>query len=254
MLPGHMQFRICRRIRKSEPADAARCERAPRSPASSARASSRRIEEPLRHHPALTRALACAVRRVAHGSESCAFLQAPRESNRRRAGPCSHTSTTHGGKSTMTLTRRHRRHGMLAAIFAVATAGLVATDILAGMTETASAHPVRGCHTKTYPGFSVHHLHLYLSDPAVTVCKAYKSIGGGKYQGLLQDQRPRRSQTGSSHQRRNTRPHVFRERRNRHDQGPASGAAHLLQDLPSKWRGFRPLAVTPPRIALRPRR
>jgi hypothetical protein len=75
----------------------------------------------------------------------------------------------------MTLIRRHQRHGM-AAILAVAT------GILAGMTETASAHPVAGCNGKTYPGFSVQHLHLYLSDPAVTVCKAYKSIGGGRYQ------------------------------------------------------------------------
>jgi hypothetical protein len=82
----------------------------------------------------------------------------------------------------MTLIRRHRRDGMLAAILAVATAALVATGILGGMTETASAHPVRGCNSKTYPGFSVHHLHLYLSNPAVTVCKAYKSIGGGRYQ------------------------------------------------------------------------
>jgi hypothetical protein len=82
----------------------------------------------------------------------------------------------------MTLIRRHRRRGMLAAILAGATAGLVATGILGGMTETASAHPVGGCSSKTYPGYSVHHLHLYLSDPAVTVCKAYKPIGGGVYQ------------------------------------------------------------------------
>lgn len=82
----------------------------------------------------------------------------------------------------MTLIRRHRRHGLLAAILAVATAGLVATGILEGMTETASARPVPGCNSKTYPGYAVQHLHLYLSDPAVTVCKAYKHVGGGKYQ------------------------------------------------------------------------
>ena len=78
----------------------------------------------------------------------------------------------------MTLIRRHRRYGMLMAILAVATA----IGIQARMTETASAHPVRGCNSKTYPGYSVHHLHLYGSDPAVTVCKAFKRIGGGKFQ------------------------------------------------------------------------
>jgi hypothetical protein len=71
---------------------------------------------------------------------------------------------------------RIRRHRVVAAILAVAT------GIVVGMTGTASAHPVAGCNAKTYPGFSVQHVHLYLSDPAVTVCKAFKAIGGGRYQ------------------------------------------------------------------------
>ena len=82
----------------------------------------------------------------------------------------------------MTLIPRHLRRGMLAAILAGATAGLFAISSLGGMTATASAHPVGGCNSKTYPGYSVHHLHLYQSDPAVTVCKAFKPIGGGVYQ------------------------------------------------------------------------
>jgi hypothetical protein len=57
----------------------------------------------------------------------------------------------------MTLIRRHRRHGLPAAILAVATAALVATGIFEGMTETASAHPVPGCNSKTYPGYAVQH-------------------------------------------------------------------------------------------------
>src|SRR5262249_37449011 len=77
----------------------------------------------------------------------------------------------------MTFIRRHR---MAAAILAAAIAGLVAT----GVTETASAHPVPGCNSATYPGYTVQHVHLYLSDPAVTVCKAFKPVGGGTFQVL----------------------------------------------------------------------
>ncbi|MFI7698563.1 hypothetical protein [Nonomuraea sp. NPDC049480] len=64
----------------------------------------------------------------------------------------------------------------------LAVVALAATGILGGMAESASAHPVPGCNSKTYPGYSVRHLHLYLSDPAVAVCKAHRHIGGGKFQ------------------------------------------------------------------------
>lgn len=72
--------------------------------------------------------------------------------------------------------QRHWRYGAVLAV-------LTAITIYATMTETASAHPVRGCNSKTYPGYSVHHLHLYGSRfPAVTACKAFKRIGGGRFQ------------------------------------------------------------------------
>jgi hypothetical protein len=61
---------------------------------------------------------------------------------------------------------------------AVVAAGIVATGIVGGTAGTASAHPVPGCNSKTYPGYRVRHLHLR----AATVCKAFKAIGGGKFQ------------------------------------------------------------------------
>ncbi|WP_327582877.1 hypothetical protein OHA25_44225 [Nonomuraea sp. NBC_00507] len=75
------------------------------------------------------------------------------------------------------MTAMIRRRGLT-----VAVASLAAFSILGGTAETASAHPAPGCNSRTYPGYTVRHLHLYGSNPAVAVCKAFKAIGGGKFQ------------------------------------------------------------------------
>ncbi|NUR88150.1 MAG: hypothetical protein HOY71_29025, partial [Nonomuraea sp.] len=51
----------------------------------------------------------------------------------------------------------------------LAVVSLAVTGILGGVAHSASAHPVPGCTGRTFPGFTVRHVHLYGSDPAVAV-------------------------------------------------------------------------------------
>ncbi|MEV4089892.1 hypothetical protein AB0J43_57460 [Nonomuraea fuscirosea] len=75
------------------------------------------------------------------------------------------------------MTAKAIRRGLAVAVASLAAAGVVGTPA-----ASASAHPVPGCRSSTFPGYQVQHVHLYLSDPAVAVCKAFKRIGGGRFQ------------------------------------------------------------------------